>query len=138
MSQPTPNGEPTSAARSGNSSASSASQMLGGPEFDQLSPEEQARAEQMITQMAEVKRQWLAVPASQIVATHLMGFYELAATHLDQQEPDFEQAALTIDAMEAVLDVAGARLGDDGLTLRDALTVLQTMYAHRMAAANET
>ncbi|MEJ5256408.1 MAG: hypothetical protein WHS89_13770, partial [Acidimicrobiales bacterium] len=63
--------------------------LVGGPDLDDLSPEERARAEEMIAQMAEVQRQIVATPASQVVANHLAGFYELAMLHLAQERPKF-------------------------------------------------
>lgn len=100
----------------------------GAPSLDDLSPEDRARAEEMVAQMAEVQRQILSVPASQIVTNHVVGFYELAAIHLGQPEPDLEAARLAVDAMTAVLQVAGDRLGEDGAALRQALTQLQVAF----------
>lgn len=132
MSQWTPDGEiPVDDGDRAQTPAGSASEMLGGPEFDQLSPEDRARAEEMIARMAEVQRQLLSVPAAQIVVNHLMGLYELAAVHLDQTDPQFDEALIAIDAMGAVLEVTEDRLGDSGTEMREALTVLQTFYLRR-------
>ena len=100
----------------------------GGPSLEDLSPEEREQAEAMVAQMAEVQRQILAVPASQVVTNHVVGFYELAAIHLGQPEPDLDAAKLAVDAMVAVLDVTESRLGEDGAALRAALTQLQMAY----------
>jgi hypothetical protein len=108
--------------------------MLGGPNLDDLSPEERAQAEQMIAQMAEVQRQLMSHPASVFVANHLMGLYELAAVHLDQAEPKYEEVRLAIDAMTSMLDATEDRLGESGAELRQALTVLQTVYVQRVNA----
>lgn len=105
--------------------------MAGAPSLDDLSPEERAQAEQMIAEMAEVQRQILAAPAAQVVANHVMGFYELAALHLTQEEPRFEEARLAIDAMTAVLDATEARLGENGAALRQALNQLQMAFVQR-------
>ena len=75
---------------------------VGGPSLEDLSPEERAQAEQMIAEMAEVQRQILSTPAAQIVTNHVAGFYELAALHLAQEQPEFDEAQLAIDAMAAV------------------------------------
>lgn len=132
MSLWTPDGEvPMDRSDQAQNPASSASEMLGGPEFDQLSPEDQARAAEMVARMAEVQRQLLSVPAAQIVVNHLMGLYELAAVHLDQSDPQFEEALIAIDAMGAVLEVTEDRLGEAGVEMREALTVLQTFYLRR-------
>lgn len=104
---------------------------VGGPSLDDLSPEERARAEQMIAEMAEVQRQVLAAPASQVVTNHVAGFYELAALHLSQPEPKFEEAQLAIDAMAAVVDAVGSRLGENEAPLRDAVRQIQMAFVQR-------
>lgn len=139
MSLWTPDGEvPIERSAGAPAPAGSASEMLGGPELDDLTPEDRARAEEMIARMAEVQRQLLSVPAAQIIVNHIMGLYELAAVHLDQPEPDFEEARIAIDAMGAMLEVTQARLGDAGTEMREALTVLQTFYVRRSSDAPET
>jgi hypothetical protein len=139
MSLWTPDGEvPIERSDGTPAPAGSASEMLGGPELDDLTPEDRARAEEMIARMAEVQRQLLSVPAAQIIVNHIMGLYELAAVHLDQPEPDFEEARIAIDAMGAMLEVTQARLGDAGTEMREALTVLQTFYVRRSSDTPET
>jgi hypothetical protein len=101
---------------------------VGGPDLDALSSEERAQAEAMIAQMADVQRQILSAPAAQFVTNHVVGFYELAAIHLGQPQPDLEEARLAIDAMAAVLDATEDRLGEDGVALRDALSQLQIVF----------
>jgi hypothetical protein len=103
----------------------------GGPSLDDLSPEDRAKAEEMIAEMAEVQRQIVTAPASQVVANHVAGFYELAAIHLSQDQPKFPEAQLAIDAMSAVLDGVGDRLGENGPALRQALTQLQMAFLER-------
>jgi glutathione S-transferase len=109
--------------------------MVGGPSLDDLTPEERAQAEEMIARMADVQRQILATPVHQLVANHVVGFYELAAIHLGQAEPDLAAAKLAIDAMAAVLDVAESRLGEDGTALRQALTQLQIAFVDLSSGA---
>jgi hypothetical protein len=109
---------------------------VGGPSLEDLSPEERAQAEQMIAEMAEVQRQILSTPAAQIVTNHIAGFYELAALHLAQEHPKFDEAQLAIDAMAAVVDAVGGRLGDNEQPLRDALNQLQMAYVQRKAEAD--
>jgi hypothetical protein len=136
MSLWTPDGEiPVDRSKSSERPATSASEMLGGPDLDDLTPEERAQAEEMIARMAEVQRQLLSHPASAFVANHLMGLYELAAVHLDQPEPKYEEVRLAIDAMTAMLDATEDRLPESGPELRQALTVLQTVYVQRVSAA---
>lgn len=135
MSLWTPGGEvPIEREPSGREApADGAAGVVGGPSLDDLSPEERAQAEEMIARMADVQRQILATPVAQLVANHVVGFYELAAIHLGQPEPDLAAAKLAIDAMAAVLDVAEARLGEDGLALRQALTQLQLAFVNLSA-----
>lgn len=116
--------------------AGSASEMLGGPSLDDLSPEERARAEEMVARMAEVQRQLLAHPAAVFVTNHAMGLYELAAVHLDQPEPRFEEAGLAIDALAALLGATEDRL-EMGDELREALTMLQTVFVQRAQARGD-
>lgn len=118
--------------------ADSAGAMLGAPDLSDLSPEERARAEEMIARMAEVQRQLLSVPATQIVVNHMMGLYELAAVHLDQPEPSLVDARVAIDALRGMLDAVGPALGEAGGELRQALTVLQTFYVRKSSEGTPT
>jgi hypothetical protein len=111
-----------------------AAAMVGGPSLDDLSPDERAQAEAMVAEMAEVQRQILAAPAAQVVTNHVVGFYELAAIHLGQPEPDFDAARLAIDAMAAVMDATERRLGEDAMALRQALTQLQQVFVQMTTA----
>lgn len=101
---------------------------VDGPSLDDLSPEERAQAEAMIEQMADVQRQIAATPAAQLVANHAMGFYELAAIKLGQEPPQFTEAQIAIDALAAVLDSVGTRLGDDLAPLQQGLSQLQLAF----------
>jgi hypothetical protein len=109
---------------------------VGGPSLDDLSPEERAQAEEMIAEMAEVQRQVLAAPAAQVVTNHIAGFYELAALHLSAEQPKFAEAQLAIDAMAAVINAVGDRLGENASPLRDALLQLQTAFVQRKNEAS--
>jgi len=102
--------------------------LAGGPSLEDLSPEERAQAEAMIQEMAQVQQQIASTPAAQLVANHAMGLYELAAIKLSVDPPRFNEAQLAIDAMAAVLEVAGDRLGDDGPPLRQGLGQLQMAF----------
>jgi hypothetical protein len=108
--------------------ASGASGLAGGPSLDDLSPEERAQAEAMIKEMAQVQQQIAQTPASQLIANHAMGMYELAAIKLSTEPPSFAEAQLAIDAMAAVLDAVGKRLGDDLMPLRQGLDNLQLAF----------
>jgi len=117
-----------SSGQTGGTTDSGVAGRVGGPDLDSLDPEERAQAEAMIAQMADVQRQILSAPAAQFVTNHVVGFYELAAIHLGQPQPDLEEARLAIDAMAAVLDAVGPRLGDDLAPLRQGLDQLQMAF----------
>lgn len=62
-------------------------------------------------QLDQMRQQLLEAPASDVIAQHLMAFYELAAMHLSSDEPRLPDAKLAIDAIEAVLSGLAGRLG---------------------------
>lgn len=93
------------------------------PEIDE------ADARAMAEEMAEIRRQLAEVPASQVVANHVMGLFELAAIHLSAAPPILSEAALAIDAMGAIVEGVGAdRLGEAGPTLEDALAQIRMAF----------
>jgi len=97
-------------------------------ELASLSPEDRARAEALIAEMAEVQQRIAEAPAEDVVANHLMGIYELGAIHLQQEPPHFEEATIAIDALRAVLEGLQGRLGEHEPTLRQALQQLQMAF----------
>ena len=108
-------------------------------DLDDLSPEERARAEQAIRELAESRERLLEVPASIVVANHAMGLYELAALHLANRPPNFAEAAVAIDALKALLDGMAGRLGEPEPTLRDGLSQIRMAFVKlKQAATTET
>ncbi len=93
-----------------------------------LSPEEQSRLEAMQQEMAEVREQLLAAPASVVIANHAMGIYELAALHLTAPTPKLAEASLAIDALSVLLENLQGRLGEAEPTLGEALVGLKAAY----------
>src|SRR5689334_23180323 len=82
------------------------------PDWDDLSPEDQARVQQMQAELDEVRRSLLEAPASVVIANHAMGVYELAAIHLTAPEPNLGEAVLAIDALAALVEGLAGRLGE--------------------------
>jgi hypothetical protein len=78
--------------------------------------------------MAEARARLADVPAEVVVVNHVMGLYELGAIHLSSDTPDLVSASLAIDAMAAIVDGLGDRLGDDANTMRDALGNIRMAY----------
>jgi hypothetical protein len=105
-----------------------ASSLPEGMSIDDLSPEERARAEQMIKEMAEARERLLATPAAVIVANHAMGLYELAALHLAEQPPNLGEATVAIDGLSALVEKLEGRLGEAEPTLREALDQVRMAF----------
>lgn len=78
--------------------------------------------------MEDVRRQLAEVPASVVVANHVMGLYELAAIHLSAIPPDLNQAVLAIDAVACLVEGLGDRLGEDAATMCDALANIRIAF----------
>ncbi|MEZ5381084.1 MAG: hypothetical protein R2754_04720 [Microthrixaceae bacterium] len=99
-----------------------------GIDLDSLSPEERAQAEAAVADMVETRARLAQSPAAEVIANHLMGFYELAAIHLSKEAPGFADAALAIDALRAVLERVGDRLGEAGPVLTQAQQQIQMAF----------
>ncbi len=76
----------------------------------------------------EAKDRLAQTPVEQIIVTHVVGFYELAAIHLSANPPNLGEAAIAIDAMSAVVHTLEGRLGDDEPTMLDALQNIQFAF----------
>ena len=82
----------------------------------------------MAEQVEEARRQLLSAPAGPVVGQQALQFYELAALHLSQPEPRLDDASVAIDALGAVVDALGSRLGPAEVPLRQALDQLRLAY----------
>ena len=78
--------------------------------------------------MAEARARLAEVPAEVVVVNHVMGLYELGAIHLSSDTPDLVSAALAIDAMAALVEGLGERLGDDAQTMSEALANIRMAF----------
>jgi hypothetical protein len=72
-------------------------------------------------EFAELERELVAAPAETIIANHCIGLFQLAVLHLNERPPDLGKARLAIDALGAIVDTLGDRLGEAAETLRGAL-----------------
>ncbi len=86
----------------------------------------------------ELQREIAAAPVEVVVANHCYGFFELAAIHLSKQPPDAEAARLAIDAMGAVLDGLGQRLGEHFAALEEGLAQIRLAYVTIVGKQKET
>jgi hypothetical protein len=110
---------------------------FGDIDPDQLTDEQRAQLEAMAGEMAQVRAQLLSVPASTVVANHVMGLYELAAIHLSSQPPNLDEGRVAIDAMAGVVEALEGRLGENEPVLRDALAQLRLAFVQLQGAADD-
>ena len=68
--------------------------------------------EELEAQMAEVRQRILETPVEAMIVQHVIGLFEIAAIHLNAENPDLSSARLAIDAMDGALDATEGRLGD--------------------------
>lgn len=87
--------------------------------------------------IADARRRLAEIPADVVVTNHAMGLYELAAIHLSGEPPDLGSAALAIDALAALVDGLGDRLGAEAPTLRTALSNIQMVFVQIKGAHAE-
>jgi hypothetical protein len=107
----------------------------GPTSLDDLSPEERAQAEEFAQQVDTARRQLLDAPAGPVVGQQALQFYELAALHLSQPEPKLDDARVAIDALAAVVNGLGSRLGEAEPPLRQALNQIQMAFVEVSRAA---
>ena len=98
-----------------------------GPEREPTPEELEAALEQA--------RAVLAAPVLEHIGGHAMALFELAALHLEreaatggEEKPDLAEAALAIDAMAALIEGLGDRLGQYRGGLEDALNQLRMAF----------
>jgi hypothetical protein len=97
--------------------------------------EEELSEEELQAHLADVQRQLVEAPVEVVIANHCIGMFQLAVLHLEQSPPNLPQAQLAIDAMAAVIDGLGSRLGDQEAPLRDALTQLRFAFVQRRTSS---
>jgi len=85
--------------------------------------------------MDEARQQLLEAPAGLVVGQQALQFYEVAALHLSQPEPKLEEARIAIDALAAVVDALGARLGEAHTPLTQAVHQLRLAFVEASGGA---
>jgi hypothetical protein len=99
-----------------------------GPSLEDLSPEQRAQVEEMARQMEAARARMLQLPVGTVVGQQALQFYELAAIYLSQDPPRLDDARIAIDALAAVVEKLGSRLGEAEQPLRQALNQLQLAF----------
>ncbi|HUR48949.1 MAG TPA: hypothetical protein VMY88_05385 [Acidimicrobiales bacterium] len=120
--------------RTSNDPAQSPLSAVADNDWDDEGPE---LTDEQIEQMRQLEEKLAQTPASVVVANHAYGLFELAALHLGRRPPNFEQAQLAIDAMGALVEGLGDRLGDHARQLHDGLTQLRLAFVQVRSAADE-
>jgi hypothetical protein len=117
---------------------------LWTPSGDQPPPDQppdtgppEASAEE-VAALREVHARLVATPVEDVVANHALGIWQLALVHLGvvtppdadgaRPEPNLAAAGLAIDAMAALVEGLGERLGVHEPVMRDALTQAQMLF----------
>jgi hypothetical protein len=109
-------------------------------------PGPEAGAEEALTpeEVEELRQRLTATPVVDIIANHAIGLWQLAVLHLslERDEPaGLEDAQLAIDAMAALVEGLGERLGEHHVPLRDALAQVRLAFvevAQRTGARDGT
>jgi hypothetical protein len=101
---------------------------------EQSAPDEEEAA--MLEELAQAERQLLAAAVEDVVANHCYGLFQLAALHLGQQPPHLVDSQLAIDALGAIVETLGDRLGQSAVTLREGLTQLRLAYVQIAGATS--
>ena len=98
---------------------------LDGVDPQALDPEVRAELE---AQMAEVRQRILDTPVEAMIIQHVIGLFEIAAIHLNAENPDLAATRLAIDAMDGALSATEGRLGDAEEALQSMLHQARMAY----------
>lgn len=91
-------------------------------------PHEEMSQEQFAAERAALERELAAAPAEDVIANHCFGIFQLAALYLTQSPPDLAKAKLAVDALGAMVDALGSRLGESASTLQAALAQVRLAF----------
>ena len=109
-----------------------------GAPGDDASGNQAAPTNEEIEALRAVHAKLVATPVEDVVANHALGIWQLALVHLGvitppdadgrPPEPNLVAAGFAIDALAALVDGLGDRLGAHEPVLRDALTQAQMLF----------
>lgn len=106
----------------------------GGDQPVDPEPDDGAGMDMSEEEFAQIQQELASTPASAIIANHCVGLFQLAALHMSQQPPNLGEAQLAIDALAAIVEGLGDRLGPDEAELRQALAQLRLAFVQIRAA----
>lgn len=107
-----------------------------GIDIDTMSAEDRAALAAELEEMMQVRRQIASTPASEMIATHMIRFLDLATIYLESDPPAFAESATAIEAYRAVLEGLGDRLGEHEPMLGEALGQVQRMFVQVKEASD--
>ena len=93
--------------------------------------DEELTEEEVADELRRVRAEISSTPVADIVANHAVGLWQLAVLHLTPEagaEPRLDEAGLAIDALAALVEGLGDRLGEHAQSLRDGLTQLRLAF----------
>lgn len=101
-----------------------------GPEDEvSLSPTEQ---------LAKLEAELAETPVEDVIANHCYGLFQLAALHLSAEKARTREARLAIDALGAIIEKLGSRLGASFEPLSQGLSQIQLAFVHIASQAPAT
>jgi hypothetical protein len=108
------------------------------PHDQDFDPETADAIEEAERLMHDARARIAEVPAEVVVVNHAMGLYELGAIHLSADPPDLVSAALAIDAVACLVEGLGERMGEEVVTLRDALANIRLAFVQIKNATGQS
>jgi hypothetical protein len=102
-----------------------------GADEDDAYLDEELTEEEVAEELRRVRAEISGTPVADIVANHAVGLWQLAVLHLTPEsggEPRLDEAGLAIDALAALVEGLGDRLGEHSQSLRDGLAQLRLAF----------
>ena len=109
-------------------------------ELDEADLDEELTDEEVAEELRRVRAEISGTPVRDIVANHAVGLWQLAVLHLTPDadaSPRLDEAGLAIDALAALVEGLGDRLGEHADSLRDGLTQLRLAFVQLQSRPSE-
>jgi hypothetical protein len=133
--EPAPGGPEGAAAGAASTPAGSVGPVPGG-DGGRTPPDQRGEGDPRLEEeMRQLTEQLLATPAADVIVNHCYGIFELAALHLGSRPPHLDEARLAIDALAAIVEGLGERLGEAAPTMREGLASIRLAFVELAAAS---
>lgn len=133
--EPSGSGQPQPAGGTGRTGAADGGEPARTPDHRGGTAVEGEDDRELDEEMRQIAEQLLSTPAADVIANHCYGMFELAALHLGAKPPQLVEARLAIDALGAVVDTLGPRLGESAPTLREGLASIRLAFVQIASAS---